>query len=308
MCADVLNDKNKGTEVYQKLQIFFDGMKDRSEAHSSFVSVYEQTEKSFDDIIQRALGVAVPIYEQTSSMVREMEQDLIACYSRNHHQREKLVQSLELYDNKWQDTFNSLMRRVIDKSMVAVSDDMSQMDNAIDETNTKVNLSDDTNSKVTENKASAQIDSTCVANTEDNDDADGDEPDWDMLVQFEPSRESIQIFLDYRDRWNVACGNFSIALDEIHDQFKSSTSEILRTVGTVYDRIMNEELEERQRDIQYNLTNNYRRRKFLETALDEAARQQQGIFMKLMARVSGALMPSGDKRPRSGTCTERHSI
>jgi hypothetical protein len=236
--------------------------------------------------------VAVPVYEQLCSTMRTLEHDLIQHFAHNHTQRESLVQSLEDYDTAWQSTYSRLMGRVLDKGSSCMEVEPSGNDNSANESGGKqknATVKVRGSSKVAHGlNGSEEKNKGVTSNSDHNDDEEEEEePDWEALLQHEQSHESIQLFLEGRDRWQTACQMFSNALDEMHEQLKATNSEILQTVVEAYDVIMNEDLEEQQNDIQEHLAANFQRRQFLENALEEAIKQQQGMFAKLMARVVG---------------------
>jgi hypothetical protein len=140
-----------------------------------------------------------------------------------------------------------------------------------------------------ENEARAQNDSKAKDNTATaKDEETGRDPDWDELTVYEPSRDNVRIFLTARDKLQASEDHLSGALDEIHVALKAEVQAILQVAADLHDHHESicMDLEE---DVQFNVVSNHKRRGELQKSLEDSAKQAQGVFAQLLARVSRTL-------------------
>jgi hypothetical protein len=117
------------------------------------------------------------------------------------------------------------------------------------------------------------------------DDDNGRDPDWDELAEHEPSRDDVRVFLTTCDKLHASEDHLSSALDDIHVALKAEVQAILQVAADLYDH--HESIcMDMEEDIQSNLMNNHKRRGELQKSLEDSAKQAQGLFAQLLARVS----------------------
>jgi hypothetical protein len=217
---------------------------------------------SLDESKERIATCIARVYEKGVDKMTNAEKDLLFHFENNHEVRQALVLSLEKQNSKWQRLFEGFMARAMNKGDIssAFLSSSGQPDGEGLEANS--------------------------APAEKPDD-DGLEPDWDSMVQFDPSsRDKIQSFLDSRDRFQEMLQAFDDALDHLYEKLTEHNHNVLRPVEEAYGR-MYDFMENRQGAIQDLMISNFEHRRELDAALAEAAKKQQSMFSRLMARVSG---------------------
>jgi len=93
-------------------------------------------------------------------------------------------------------------------------------------------------------------------------------------------------FLNARQEHQDTNETFHHALDEIHAGLKDDMNSIMIVVEKFYDE-MESKFETMERDIEYHLMSNSRRRLDLENRLQDAKTKSQGYFDSLLSRLSG---------------------
>jgi translation initiation factor 2 alpha subunit (eIF-2alpha) len=85
---------------------------------------------------------------------------------------------------------------------------------------------------------------------------------------------------------------FGDALDHVYEKLTKHNQNVLRQVEEAYGR-MYDFMENQQVEIQELVLSNFEHRRELDAALAEAAKKQQNMFSRLMARVSGGTTMTG---------------
>lgn len=285
VCEHLLNEP-EDSKHRQNLEIVLIGMQRREVAQAALEKAYTVASTSLDIILKNILACAIPIHEKVYDKMLLAEQDLLHHFGSNHTVRQAVLQTLESYNEQWQRKYEGYMSRILPGG-----DDKTSPPDSIQG---KLALSSSNDPKANAAKDMSK-DHPDEEDAEEEEDA-VPEPDWEELLEFDPSsRDKIEAFLSGRDRWQAACQHFSNALDEIHEQLKLRHTNILQAIEEAYSRICGD-LDEQQADIQTKIVSNFQRREQLEKALEEAVKQQQSIFARLMARVSGAGAGGGGVR------------
>lgn len=119
------------------------------------------------------------------------------------------------------------------------------------------------------------------SNNNDND----EEPHWDKLCQYEPSKNEIQTFLSIREKRDYASNRCASAIDQLHDSVSSHMEELITTVEELY-QTKSTSLEEYERALNYDYVVNEKRRGEMQSKLEESARAAQGLFANLLMRIA----------------------
>jgi hypothetical protein len=142
--------------------------------------------------------------------------------------------------------------------------------------------------------ASSDIESPPRIQEEEEEEEQEDDIDWDKLAQTEPARTDIPIFLGALSRKEAANERFAAMLDECHSSLHECVDTLLQTVADVHNMHGNQ-MEAMEADIKHNLVCNHEARIQMERRLQESATAAQGIFAKLLMRVTEPLQAASIK-------------
>jgi hypothetical protein len=120
---------------------------------------------------------------------------------------------------------------------------------------------------------------------EEQQEEEDDDIDWDKLAQSEPARTDIPIFLAALARKDAADERFALALDEAHQSLLGAVEALLTTVANVHN-MQRDRLEAMEADIKHNIICNDQARAQMQVRLEESANAAQGLFAKLLQRVT----------------------
>jgi Trp operon repressor len=257
VCELVL--KEPEDSVHRKnLEVLLDGIKRKQALVKSLEEAFLSGSKSLDEIKERIPTCIARVYEKVVDKMSNAD----------HEVRQALVLSLEKQNCKWQHLFEGFMARVMNKGDISIAflSSSGQPDGEV-----------------------LEADSAPAGKPDD----EGLDPDWDSMVQFDPSSgDKIQSFLDSRDRLQEILQAFGDALDHIYEKLTEHNQNVLRQVEEAYGR-MYDFMENQQVEIQELVLSNFEHRRELDAALAEAAKKQQNMFSRLMARVSGGTTMTG---------------
>ena len=127
-----------------------------------------------------------------------------------------------------------------------------------------------------------------------------DDIDWDKLAQCEPARTDIPMFLGALSRKEAANERFAAMLDECHVSLHQCVDALLQTVANVHN-VHSNQMEAMEADIKHNLVCNHEARAQMERRLQESATAAQGLFAKLLMRVTEPIQEASIKM--QGTLT-----
>jgi hypothetical protein len=117
------------------------------------------------------------------------------------------------------------------------------------------------------------------------------EPDWGKIMQHEPARTEVPIFLSGRERKEAASDSYSTALDALHDSVNKSAESLVEIVVTLL-HARAQKLVDIEGELTQDYVQNDKRRELMEKKLEENARAAQGMFANLLKRVSAANQPN----------------
>jgi hypothetical protein len=258
---------------FQHLDSFQKGVERNQAAMQRLELVFEQVDKGLEDnLTNQLLGCVAQMHSHIFAEMEAAEKDIQQHFVSNQECRTRMLQCLDHCNATWQSNSERLFRSIQGETTNTTEDspDSSKMPPP---------MRKDGEGRLTKERC-------------DSDQGAGDEmtePNWDELMEHEPSSRSIEAFLQGRERWQAAQERFSAALDQIHAGLKELQGNVLQVVVEAIE-IMNEKNEEQQIDIRSKLGSNFKRRQFLESAIAKAAQHQHGMFANLYARVGNSMM------------------
>lgn len=114
------------------------------------------------------------------------------------------------------------------------------------------------------------------------------DPDWEDLLEYEPSRERILSFLDEREKRNHTMKTFGQSLDDIHSGLESEIEAILQISSNLFNQHEKLYLHS-ENEIEFFVMENYERRGNLQKELEKSAKHAQGLFANLLSRISQSI-------------------
>eukprot|EP00986_Skeletonema_menzelii_P000323 scaffold92_cov140-Skeletonema_menzelii.AAC.2 len=121
-------------------------------------------------------------------------------------------------------------------------------------------------------------------------DAEEEDPNWETIMQHEPARTEVPIFLSGRERKEAASDSYSTALDALHDSVNKSAESLVEIVVTLL-HARAQKLVDIEGELTHDYIQNDKRREMMEKKLEENARAAQRMLANLLKRVSAANQP-----------------
>ena len=130
-------------------------------------------------------------------------------------------------------------------------------------------------------------DNSMNANANSNNDGMGEEPDWDAIMQHEPARSEVPLFLSARGRRDAALSRFETAIEQFQTEVEGHAQNLTQVVADVYNsRTM--KLDEYETVLKNDYVENDKTRASMQSSLEESANVAQNMFGELMRRVMAA--------------------
>ncbi|KAL7480667.1 hypothetical protein ACHAW6_006342, partial [Cyclotella cf. meneghiniana] len=120
-----------------------------------------------------------------------------------------------------------------------------------------------------------------------------DEPNWDKLCEYENTKYQIQAFLASREKRSDADSRFASAIDQFHDSVSSSIEDLVSSVVELF-QTKSDQVDEYERNLNYDYIQNEKRRGDMQAKLEESARAAQGLFANLLMRIAQPADMSGN--------------
>lgn len=111
-----------------------------------------------------------------------------------------------------------------------------------------------------------------------------DEPNWNAISEFPPSRENVKCFLAAREKLRVADEGLLHAMDVIYAGLKADSDAMAQIVLDCFDHLENN-MTTLEQDIQFHLMTNYQRREAFQDRLEETSKQAQDLIKNLLSRL-----------------------
>ena len=119
----------------------------------------------------------------------------------------------------------------------------------------------------------------------DDEDDEGNDPDWDMIAKHQPATEDVPIFLQARDIRLAAEEQFAASLDEVDSKLSKFSDEILTVAADVFNTV-SKNMIVLEDQLKHGFIENEKARSLMQTKLEQSASAAQEQFTKLMMRVT----------------------
>jgi len=121
-----------------------------------------------------------------------------------------------------------------------------------------------------------------------------EEPDWESIAQHEPAQTDVPVFLSARDHRDAADERFAAMLDECHKALHQAVDDLLNTAADIHN-VQREKLDALELQLKTDFVCNEEARATMQRRLEESATAAQGLFAKLLMRVSQPLFAAAGK-------------
>ena len=122
-------------------------------------------------------------------------------------------------------------------------------------------------------------------NKEEVEEEDGEDPNWEEIVQYEPAKSDVPIFLEARFRREAAEQRFAEALDEAHASLKHCSDTILKIAADIFNS-QKDKMVAMEHQIKQDFVDNEHARSEMQKKLEQSAFVAQEKFSKLMMMVT----------------------
>lgn len=245
----------KDLENYEK------GSTMRREAVKRLALEFSQFEKGLENNLENyALQEVVHKYDQICGDNDKQEEKIRKSFEQNHAKRTKLHEILQSCDQGWKRCAEEIFHRINDQVRVHAEAGGPPMHTPEKECG---------NDHIEKESEEGPV----------------QEPDWNALKKYEPSRTDIECFLAGRHRLQLAQERFCQAYEEVQRSLISINDEVTKILVTSIDSL-DVPMNQLETQLQYLLADNFVRRQNMEKKIQEAAKMQQGMFQTLMCKVS----------------------
>jgi hypothetical protein len=111
-----------------------------------------------------------------------------------------------------------------------------------------------------------------------------EEPDWDVLAEYEPSRQGVVSFLDARDKLSIQMDHVEQTLVDIHTGLVKGMNELVQVTLNKCDSL-EEDCVGLEDKIESKIIANYERRQQFRARVQQVAQRLQGIFSNFLRMV-----------------------
>lgn len=240
------------------LENYLKGSTQRREALKRLELEFNQFQKGLENNLENyALQEVVQKYEQICASNDKQEAKIRKYFIQNHAKRTKLYAILQKCDHGWKQCSETLFHQINGQH---------------------ASENDPTLLPPEEEDEGAHIGDMLEETPEQ-------EPNWELLKEYEPSRVDIECFLAGRHRLQLAQERFCQAYEEVQQNLLSINEEVTKILVTSIDSL-DVPIDQMENQLQCMLADNFLRRQNMEKKIQEAAQKQQGLFQTLMCRVS----------------------
>jgi len=115
-------------------------------------------------------------------------------------------------------------------------------------------------------------------------DMEQEEPDWNEIMQHEPARTEVPVFLTAREQSEAASSRFASAIEQFQTEVDGYARDLTQVVADVYNsRTM--KLDEYEQILKDDYVANDKKRNDMQSNLEESASAAQNMFGELLRRV-----------------------
>lgn len=251
----------------------------RSLANERLEEIFTKTEQKLQTLVSSLTSTVLPLFQAMQARLEHQEEELVQTLLQNHHNRQEMVEHLQQSRHIYHHKFEVCMANILKQPLPTESPKGAILENHDD------CKDQDTNQDGTDSKEDSQ---------------DEENIDWTVLAEFSP--ESVEAFLQGREKWHEAHNRLVQTLETVEQALQDDMQKLLTLMQQAHD-IVEEPLDSLQEDVQMHLHHNVLARQEMQVALQESAQQAQGIFASLMARVSSCL-PTKRDSPTDDTTTK----
>ena len=136
------------------------------------------------------------------------------------------------------------------------------------------------------NSALGGMNNNNSSNDPNNNDEDmgEEEPDWNEIIQHEPARTEVPVFLTAREQSEAASSRFASAIEQFQTEVEGYARDLTQVVADVYNsRTM--KLDEYEQILKDDYVANDKKRNDMQSNLEESASAAQNMFGELLRRV-----------------------
>jgi len=288
--ADVEKLRNDSASE-KSLSVLWEGTQRREEVNKALVMTHKKSKLGMEAILQEDIiqSITVAFQQEFTSIFEKLNLQLVKAFEENTERRRGMQELLEKYEKQWKRQYRKLTACIQD--VEKNPEEEGKRNNCVEDDSEKETLSEAIEGanlmRLSENDASPSKDSQ----------ASSDEPDWDPLLNQDhtPTVARIRRFLESRDRLQSAEGRFSASCDDILDKIAVTTKDLLHIADDVCCPL-HEALDLEEHELQGYLVRNFKRRQALSQVVEDAAKQTQSMYARLMARIK--TLAGGSKRKR----------
>jgi hypothetical protein len=278
--ADIRNDPDS---LYcENLQTLEQSMAQRVAVRDRLFFCIEEIKNKLDATVEStAANLAGQLYEQYACSIQQQQVAILELVQSNHATRVRMVHVLDEANENWQSNYTNLMSRVVfGHQSDSLPDAKKDGSGAVAQDNNK-----DAKKSPPDPQDSNKVDGSIMGD-EFNINKTVAEPDWDEVIRFAPHvEENIRTFLEARNKWKLVEEQYVQAMEGHHERLQANIDGTLNLLFETF-QALDENLDEQQYSVQKLVASNHERRQQLQQALEESALQAQGMFARLMARVS----------------------
>ena len=237
--------------------------------------------------------IVVTLLNARAQKLVDIEAELTHDYVRNDKRRELMEKKLEENARAAQRMLENLLKRV--SATNQTNDSLAQKKMRLSEEGNDVMNNDVNNNPENE------------VGEEENNNEDR-EPDWGKIMQHEPAQTEVPVFLNGRERREVACNRFQSSIEDYHAIMDGYAQELTQTVADLYNNRMMK-LDEHEQILKHEYAFNDESRGKMLHKLQESSAAIQKMFQEMIMRV---MLPDGpqeqDQSLEHGLLTQATSL
>ena len=249
----------------------------RIQADNRFASAIDQLHDSVSTSMDDLVNAVVELFQNKSTFLDEYERSLNYDYVMNEKKRGEMQSKLEESARAAQGLFANLLMRIAQPR-----DDGGSVNGS--------------GESVLRERGGA-ADNGTGAEGKENGDMGDEEPDWDAITQHEPAKTEVPIYLEARNRREVASARFHTAIQDFQQSAEECLQDLTQAMVDMYnDR--SAKLDEYECMLKQEFVHNDEIRSKMKTDIEESANAANQMFDKLMDRVLH----------RESTSTSEHEV
>eukprot|EP00804_Cyclotella_cryptica_P027432 CCRYP_008839-RA/>CCRYP_008839-RA protein AED:0.21 eAED:0.21 QI:0/-1/0/1/-1/1/1/0/368 len=252
-----------------QVQKFLSSREKRSDADNRFASAIDQFHDSVSTAIEDLVASVVEMFQTKSDHLDENEKNLNYDYLQNEKRRGDMQAKLEESARAAQGLFANLLMRIAQPA------DLSGDPSGV------VLGGMDTTAK--DGEGGEAYSNECRGD---------EEPDWDAITKHEPAKTEVPIYLEARNRREVAGGRFDAAIQDFQQSTENFLQDLTQTMVDMYNE-RSAKLDEYESILKQEYVNNDEVRSRMQANIQESAAVASQMFETLMNRVMEPMQQVG---------------